>query len=578
MWCHTADALWTKSCSPEAFMKPACSVLVLMFVTILVLPTPSRADTFIVSNEADSTEIHSLRGALLAASVKEGRHSILVKEGTYFLSQRTTNSPPGLGGALSITNGHLSIVGLNSNVTISAAGSYDRVFEVLHGADVRLSRVTITGGITLVGTNGVNKDGAGIYNAGRLELDHCTVTSNLCTVHNPDFENWQVGGNGGGIFNSGLLVLNHCDIVDNSSGDNVLRDGGDGGGIYNKGVLSLHGCNIVSNKCGSATTEGFIVVGWPPPRPRGGGNGGGIYNTGDIFASACTMQANTAGVGDLRVDGGPGGKGGGICNLGRCFATASTIYENYGGLGKNGGDGGGLDNEGTAMLTRSTISGNKAGNGNPGSSTVASYFASGNGGNGGGVCNTGKLVIRACTIAGNFAGTGGDGGLSGFAGGNGGNGGGLFNAASNSPARLRNTLIGQNVAGNGGAGGTNFSGVTVAPGLAGDSPDVAGIVLSEKFNLIGISQGSSGLDNGINGDLVGTITTPIDPRLDALQMNGGLTPTHALLPDSPAIDQGDSFGTHVDQRGHHRPYIHESVTRPSHGDGSDIGSFERDNR
>jgi hypothetical protein len=176
------------------------SLAVLLFVTIQALPTLCKADTFIVSNEADSTEIHSLRGALMAASVKEGRHSILMKEGTYFLSQKTTNGPAGVGGALSITNAHVSIVGLSSNVTISAAGSYDRALEILRGADVTVSHVRITGGITLVATNGVNKDGAGIHNAGRLELNYCTVTSNFCTVHNPDFENWQIGGNGGGIF------------------------------------------------------------------------------------------------------------------------------------------------------------------------------------------------------------------------------------------------------------------------------------------------------------------------------------------------------------------------------------------
>lgn len=68
------------------------------------------------------------------------------------------------------------------------------------------------------------------------------------------------------------------------------------------------------------------------------------------------------------------------------------------------------------------------------------------------------------------------------------------------------------------------------------------------------------------GDLANT-----DPRLGPLQDNGGPTPTHALLPDSPAIDAGNP-GTcpPADQRG---------VARPQDGNGDgvavcDIGAFE----
>src|SRR5207249_11437471 len=31
--------------------------------------------------------------------------------------------------------------------------------------------------------NGLNENGAGIYNAGRFELDHCTMVSNFCELH-----------------------------------------------------------------------------------------------------------------------------------------------------------------------------------------------------------------------------------------------------------------------------------------------------------------------------------------------------------------------------------------------------------
>ncbi len=62
------------------------------------------------------------------------------------------------------------------------------------------------------------------------------------------------------------------------------------------------------------------------------------------------------------------------------------------------------------------------------------------------------------------------------------------------------------------------------------------------------------------GNLVNT-----DPLLDLLQDNGGSTPTHALLPGSPAIDAGGNADCPLtDQRGAPRPV----------GAGCDIGAFE----
>ena len=77
--------------------------------------------------------------------------------------------------------------------------------------------------------------------------------------------------------------------------------------------------------------------------------------------------------------------------------------------------------------------------------------------------------------------------------------------------------------------------------------DVYGTVQSQGYNLIGASNDSSGW---IASDILGTASDPVDPRLGALQDNGGATFTQALLPDSPAIAAGDPalLGTY-DQRG-----------------------------
>jgi hypothetical protein len=83
------------------------------------------------------------------------------------------------------------------------------------------------------------------------------------------------------------------------------------------------------------------------------------------------------------------------------------------------------------------------------------------------------------------------------------------------------------------------------------------------------SDGTSGLVNGANGDIVGTIASPINAELSPLQKNGGPTLTVALLPGSPALGVGactDANGAPltVDQRGFPRPQV----------SGCDIGAFE----
>lgn len=75
------------------------------------------------------------------------------------------------------------------------------------------------------------------------------------------------------------------------------------------------------------------------------------------------------------------------------------------------------------------------------------------------------------------------------------------------------------------------------------------------YSLIGNGSGST-LPTGSTGNLVGTATSPIDPKLGPLQANGGPTQTMALLLGSPAIDAGSNSkiptGVTTDQRGDSR--------------------------
>jgi hypothetical protein len=92
----------------------------------------------------------------------------------------------------------------------------------------------------------------------------------------------------------------------------------------------------------------------------------------------------------------------------------------------------------------------------------------------------------------------------------------------------------------------NFSGVT---GTTRD--DVSGRLDADSdYNLIGDGTGMTGLSDGVNGNLVGSASDPIDPLLGPLHYNGGPTQTMALLPGSPALNAGDPGQLGVpDQRG-----------------------------
>jgi len=299
--------------------------------------------------------------------------------------------------------------------------------------------------------------------------------------------------------------------------------------------------------------------------------------------------------------GGAGGNGGGIYNNGQCRLNFITIGYNGSGNGGNGtwgvgggnggtaGNGSGIFNSGLLNLNTCTVSGNFCGSGGIGGG--AWYWGTagtgGNGGNGGGIYNAGSFTLISCTVALNMAGVGGNAGndTAGYisaaaAGGAGGCGGGILNETSVTNAIVLNTLIALNTANAGGAGGTSYYNDMSYTGVSGSNGfgfDLVGNFASQGYNLVGMTDiNSTGFTNGVNADQVGSNASPIDPLLGPLQMNGGFTPTCALLWGSPAIDQGNCFGIHRDQRGHRRPYSYPSVRKPLGGDGSDIGAFELD--
>jgi CSLREA domain-containing protein len=108
----------------------------------------------------------------------------------------------------------------------------------------------------------------------------------------------------------------------------------------------------------------------------------------------------------------------------------------------------------------------------------------------------------------------------------------------------------------------------LAGNTALEGPDCYGAGFDDA-NVFGIDDGNCGVGPT---DRAGTIVSPLDPRLTPLANHGGSTPTHALLPGSPAIDLVTGAGCPArDQRGR---------ARPADGDGNgtalcDSGAVER---
>jgi autotransporter-associated beta strand protein len=245
----------------------------------------------------------------------------------------------------------------------------------------------------------------------------------------------------------------------------------------------------------------------------------GIYNDHSaLILVNCTVSHNQV----------TDGSGGGIFNYGlpsNATVTAIGCTFSYNTASGATSVGGAVFNDGNAgsatlLVSNSTFTGNVAPEGG------AIYHAANS------PSGPNTLIVRACTFGGNSSPGGGsaivmDGALT---------------------ARLGNTIL------------RTTTGVTIV--------NNGGSFTSDGYNLSG--------DNG--GGFLTNATDQIntDPLLGPLVDNGGPTLTHALLPGSPAIDRGNSFGLTTDQRGEPRPFDFASITNAAGGDGSDIGAFEVD--
>ncbi len=259
--------------------------------------------------------------------------------------------------------------------------------------------------------------------------------------------------------------------------------------------------------------------------------GGGILNWGTLTVSQCVLSGNIASSETSAV-------GGAILNSGTLTITQSTLTANSGASLYIYG--GAVYSSGKLTITSSTLSGN-------------TLYATVGGGGGAIYSGTGSTSITNSTISGNTASGSGGGGLyvsggtakiasSTFSGNSGSpNGGDIYNAGT---VTLQNSLV------VGSTGGGNCYGTMTSKG----------------YNM----SSDSTCNFSAAGDRNGT-----DPKLGALQNNGGPTLTMALPKGSPAIDAGNPSGC-TDTNGHLLKTDQRGQSRHDKEDasGCDIGAYE----
>ena len=281
-------------------------------------------------------------------------------------------------------------------------------------------------------------------------------------------------------------------------------------------------------------------------------------DNGTVSGPTVTISALTMTNGSVGGSSFPGNAGGGVyANHAKLTLIDCVISGNVGGFTGGGGiyNNGGGSSSATLTLRQCTISGNNA------PST-----------NGGGIYNSASgtgsavLTIENCTFSGNSAGSGGGvfsfgGGSAGVASvtvlnttfaGNSASGSAIFNDSDTTGGGTATLTIGNNIFKQG-LGGNFLSDGTIT--------SLGHNIASDAANGPG-GTGPGGYLNGV-GDKRNT-----DPLLDSnLVNNGGATPTHALLVNSPAINNGDdSLAPDRDQR----YYARNGVV--------DIGAFEYQGR
>ena len=366
----------------------------------------------------------------------------------------------------------------NSNGTLTINNSTITENTAVYGAGILTSEGTLSIVGSTISGNSASKSGGGIHYAGEdLFIANSTISGNLATER------------GGGFYGAGKLSITDSSILNNSAS-------GEGGGFYHyNGILTITNSTISNNSANGegggilVFQESLLLTNSTIADNSSGDDGGGIYSiSADITITNSVVTGNSTndnGDNMVRADG-----GGIYCQRSDLIITGSTISNNlaYSDDSDEGNGGGIYHGDGDLTIVNATIVNN--------SSTSIG---------GGIVHSTGNLSITNSTIANNTA--------SNF-------GGGLFDHSDTGSATINNSIVAGNTVGYYGADIYFYEGI-----------------LHGSNNLIGDGTRQT-LEDGINGNQVGTTLSPLDPGFNKwIQFPNGQW-GYTLSADSPCVDAG----------------------------------------
>lgn len=546
----------------KRFFDRELHLIKILTLILLVLSSVaiSYGITFTVTKIADTNDNVcdadcSLREAVTLANYNPTDDIIAFDPTVFAVSQTIILT----GGEIGFTsNGTFTINGTGADLLAVSGNHQSRIFFSNYGnARISINNLTLK--------NGKAPGGGAIHSSAIVNLTRVVISGNTSMGNtNPN----EYTSYGGGIYNGGDLTVTDSIIINNSAvgivrpGTSTIGNIGDsagGGGIYANGFnTTLINCVVTNNTARGADSAN--VTGNLAAAGGGYGLGGGINSVHGIKIINSTISNNSAvggrgGSADTAFfAAGDGGNaiGGGL--LGATKMLNSTVVNNTA-VGGTGGT--------TFNLSQSGKGGTASGGGlyapelRAANATIVNNSVTGGSGRIGGSASAGGIFgsgyqwsVVNSTVTGNSVIRG-----SGFEGGGASQGGGIFNGANSDQSAFYNTIIAENSAEIG--------------------RDVFGTFSITANNLVGNGDGSNGFDNGVNGNLIGTYSSPIDPRLAPLANNGGITQTRALLSNSSAINNGNAANSinpltaqplTFDQRGLQRVTPTNTV--------QDIGAFE----
>lgn len=338
----------------------------------------------------DSIGTCTLRAAIQAANAisnstdAQGNvlpHTINLPAGTYYLDSTLNSTLPKTPSTIGINEdkaatgdldirGNVTIVGADRDTTIIDGFASDRVLQIMGGATVSISNVTIQNGYVDADTNNnvSSGGGGGIYNSGVLRIENCVIRNNHAVngtgTGGGGLQTTGVAGTGpntvktvivqstisnnsaplgGGVRNFfGSTLIDLTDVTNNAanqySGGGVQNAGGSmsitrstinnnlaqqtGGGVDNLDALDITQSSIYLNCASGSMDPSFPPQTVPTcivPGAIFGGAGGGISNGS---AGSLNMVNTTVGQNQAAL------AGGGIYNHKDATVTNSTIYDN----------------------------------------------------------------------------------------------------------------------------------------------------------------------------------------------------------------------------------------------------------